>query len=87
MSTLRMVRKAAEALGATVLDEKIGESHSCEAEAPAGFIWNASGNHCFVDTAYRPWKPDYADLYDRIALGVSPCADPHCEWCHERTPQ
>jgi hypothetical protein len=85
MSTLRMVRKLAQSIGAVVTDEKIGESHNCEVEAPAGMVWRASGNHCFTDSAYQPWKPDYADLHDRILMGFEPCTIPDCEWCNECT--
>jgi hypothetical protein len=29
--------------------------------------------------------PDYADLLDRMADGVTPCPDPDCEWCADTT--
>lgn len=81
MGSLAQVKRAAVKIGAIVTDEKIGQAHSCEVESPAGFVWSASANHLFTDTAYQPWKPDYADLLARMSYGVEPCNDPECEWC------
>ena len=81
-ATLRDVRKRAKALGAIVVDDKIGETHECTVEAPPGYRWATDELHQFVNCSYRPWKPDYADLLDRMAQGIEPCPDPDCEWCH-----
>lgn len=81
MSTLRDVRRRAAELGAIVVDDKSGTTHECTVEAPAGYRWEAE-LHMLVDCANQPWKPDYADLLDRMSRGVELCDDPHCEWCH-----
>lgn len=78
MATLKQVKKAAEAIGATVVDDIVGLTHECRVEAPQGFHW-ADGVHEFVDCCYTPWKPDYQDLLDRMSYGVEPCDD-QCEW-------
>lgn len=83
MSTLALVKRCATKLGAVVLDQKIGGHHSCTVEAPPGFTW-AEGLHEFVDSTNRPWKPDYADLLDRMSYGLKPCDDPECEWCRPK---
>ena len=81
-ATLRQVKAAARKIGAVVTDDIIGETHECTVEAPAGYRWLAADIHMFVDSAYVPWKPDYADLLERMAYGIEPCPDPECEWCH-----
>ena len=80
---LRKLKTACNLIGASVLDERVGESHTCEAFAPAGKVWAASGNHCLVDRAFRPWRPDYADLLQRVSLGAETCTTPDCEWCND----
>lgn len=82
MVTLRDVKAAAKAIGATVEDGKCGNTHECRVEAPKGHRWMADGLHEFVDAANIPWKPDYADLLDRMEYGVEDCPDADCEWCH-----
>lgn len=84
MTRLADVREHAAGIGAIVTDEKIGESHTCSVESPKGMVWAASETHEFVDSSYRPWKPDYSDLMARMSYGVKPC--PYyddCEWCNE----
>lgn len=81
MSTLKALRKAASAIGATVEDTRIWDTHECRVEAPKGMVWN-EGVHEFVDCAYLPWKPDYDDLLARMSYGFEKCSDPECEWCH-----
>lgn len=80
MSTLAQVRRRAAVLGAIVCDDKCGATHECTVEAPAGHRW-ADGLHMFVDSAFTPWRPDYADMLDRMSMGVVPCTDTDCEWC------
>lgn len=82
MATLKHVKAAAAKIGAMVEDDMCGSAHECRVEAPRGFTW-AHGLHEFVDAAYRPWKPDYEDILERMAFGVKPCEDPECEWCHD----
>lgn len=80
---LRRLKTACNVIGASVLNERVGESWTCEVFAPARMLWKASGNHCMTDSAYHPWRPDYADLLNRVKMGVEPCTDPECEWCNE----
>jgi hypothetical protein len=82
MSTLRQVKAAAAKIGAIVEDDKVGHTHECTVEAPPGYRWRADELHQFVNASYIPWKPDYADLLDRMADGIEPCPDPDCDWCH-----
>lgn len=78
--TLKDVRKLAKQLGAVVEDEKIGNAHECCVEAPHRKLWSCCGIHELVDCAYRPWKPDYSDLLDRMGYGLEDCVGP-CDWC------
>ena len=80
--TLKDLRGACPT-GSILSDWKTGNSHTCEVEAPPGQLWKASGTHSLVAAAYRPWKPDYQDLKERVAYGIEPCTDPGCEWCSE----
>lgn len=81
MSTLAKVKALAAALGATVEDDKIGNTHECRVEAPRGKRWKCSEIHELIDSSYRPWKPDYADVLDRMNYGIEDCPDADCEWC------
>lgn len=86
MATLAAVRRAAIKIGATITDEKIGDSHTCSVEAPTGMIWAIGDLHEIVDSSYRPWKPDYSDLLQRMSHGVKPCPyGEKCEWCNDQT--
>jgi hypothetical protein len=49
---------------------------------PPGHIWLCDDIHELVDETNQPWKPDYADLLDRMRYGIAPCPDADCEWCH-----
>jgi hypothetical protein len=80
MTTLTQLRKIAPE-GAVISDRREGQTHSCDVDAPPLKVWVASGNHSLVDAAYIPWRPDYADLIERVEMGVQPCVDPACEWC------
>ena len=80
MSTLAQLRKAVPP-SAVIIDEKIGQSHSCDVDAPPGMVWKALGCHCLVDSAYPPWKPDYAHLLKMVNGGTEACTTPDCEWC------
>lgn len=80
MATLAMVRKAAAAVGATVEDEKDHYTHECRVEAPHRKFWCDGGVHELVDSAYRPWKPDYADVLSRMNHGLEDCVG-DCDWC------
>ena len=83
MTTLASVKKAARAIGARVEDDRAGYTHECRVEAPRGMIWSCADIHELISAAYRPWKPDYQDLLDRMAYGVEKCDDPECDWCHD----
>ncbi len=80
--TLKAIKTLAKQIGATVIDDKCGHTHECTVEAPAGKRWKCSEIHMLVDCANIPWKPDYADLLDRMAYGVEDCPDKDCEWCN-----
>jgi hypothetical protein len=85
VTTLKQVRTAAAKFGATVEDTKIGNTHECRVAAPYGQVWR-DGVHEFVDGANIPWKPDYADLLNRMSYGLEACTTPDCEWCEAATP-
>lgn len=81
MTTLATAKKVAAKYGATLVDDKVGNTHECRCEAPHRHIWKCSDLHELISSAYRPWKPDYADIIDRMEYGIEPCTDPDCEWC------
>lgn len=83
MSTLAQAKKVANKFKATLVDQKVGYAHECCCEAPKGHIWKCDGLHELVDSANRPWKPDYQDLIDRMNYGVEKCEVSDCEWCNE----
>lgn len=80
MKTLKDVRRVATIYGATVEDDKVGNTHECRVCTPKGKRWVADEIHEFITSANRPWKPDYDDLIDRMSHGVEDCGD-NCEWC------
>lgn len=80
---LRKLKSACNLIGASVLNERVGESWTCEVFAPARTTWRASGTHCMVDACYHPWRPDYVSLLTSVKLGTEPCTDPECEWCND----
>lgn len=82
MCTLVQLKKAADKIGATVEDQRIGMSHMCEVFSPKGKRFFCDSIHILVDDAYIPWKPDYAELLRRMEMGLEDCDDMECEWCH-----
>lgn len=83
MSTLRKLKIKCAEIGASVEDEKIGNSHTCEVFSPRGKRFACGSLHILVEAAYRPWKPDYADLIDRVGYGLEDCDEgDDCEWCN-----
>lgn len=70
MTTLRQVKALAKSMGATVCDEIIGHTHSCMVDAPDGKVWCCGFLHALTDCAYTPWKPDYADMLERMKHGL-----------------
>ena len=82
MSTLREVKTVASFLGATVEDDKSGQTHECRVEAPHRKRWKCCDIHELIACTNRPWKPDYADLIERMAYGLEDCVG-DCEWCDE----
>lgn len=84
MATLQQAKKVAEKFKATLVDDKSGNHHECRCEAPKGFVWKCDGTiHELIDSCYRPWKPDYQDLIDRMNYGIEKCEEINCEWCNE----
>jgi hypothetical protein len=82
MTTLSKLKKEAAKIGATVEQDRIGDTLNTEVFSPSGFRFASDSTHIFVDCVYVPWKPDYADLLNRISYGLEPCEDAQCEWCH-----
>lgn len=82
MTTLKEVKAYAKSIGAEIVDDKIGSTHECTAEAPKGKIWACDDIHMLVDCSYIPFKPDYEDLLKRMKYGLNVCADSECEWCN-----
>lgn len=82
--TLRKLKLKCDALGATVEDIKIGNTHECTVFAPKGKFWSEGSVHLLVDCTYRPWKPDYDGLVSRMDYGLEDCTDSECEWCYEK---
>ena len=83
MATLADVRKLAKKLGANVEDDRSGNHHECRVEAPRRKKWACRGVHEMVDSCYKPWKPDYADMLSNMQFGLEDCTDPDCEWCED----
>jgi hypothetical protein len=83
MATLAKLKLVAAKVGAKVEDQKIGNCHECRVEAPHRKIWKCREVHEMVDSCYRPWKPDYADMIANIEFGLEDCTDPDCEWCND----
>lgn len=56
-------------------------------DAPAGFKFAGWDLHTFVLLYRHPTEPAegqvdrWADLLDRLELGVTPCTDTYCETC------
>lgn len=83
MNTLKQVRALAAQLGAKVEDDKIDNAHECLVEAPHGKVWMCCGVHELVDSTNRPWKPDYADVLNRMRYGLENYPEGlACEWCY-----
>ena len=82
MKKLKDVKAHAIRLGAKVEDTKDYGWHCCRVEAPKGHYWCEGGVHELVDETHQPWKPDYEDLLNRMAFGISPCTDADCDWCN-----
>jgi hypothetical protein len=82
MKTLADVRRRAAELGCIVEEDKCGNTHECRVRVPDGKRFVCSELHEFVDCTNKPWKPDYADLLDRLADGIEDCPDPECDWCN-----
>ncbi len=80
MTTLRAVKAHAALIGAKVKDDKSGQTHECCIEAPHRKRWSCDGIHEIIDCTNRPWKPDYADLMNRMHYGLEDCIG-DCEWC------
>jgi hypothetical protein len=80
--TLRHVKAHAALIGAKVEDDRSGQTHECRIEAPKGKVWKSDFIHEMIDCSNRPWKPDYADLMNRMHYGIEDCTDPDCDWCH-----
>ena len=53
-------------------------------EAPAGHVWAGDSLHEMVASKWDDeTKADlWADLAERMELGIEKCEDPDCEWCH-----
>lgn len=83
MTTLKQVKSLALKFGAKVEDDKCGNTHECRVEAPYRKQWACDEIHELIACAYRPWKPDYQDVLDRMNYGLIDCTDPDCEWCTE----
>lgn len=81
--TLAKVKALAAKLGAKVEEDKSYSFHCCRVEAPKGYTWKCSDVHELVDETNRPWKPDYADMLERMQYGVARCETEDCEWCGE----
>lgn len=82
MATLKDVQKVAKKMGAKVTQDKDGNTWECRVEAPNKTIWCCSDIHEIISSSFKPWKPDYQDLLDRMKYGLAKCKDDECEWCN-----
>jgi hypothetical protein len=75
----RQVVAAAAKIGAVL---EIGYCR-WELIAPAGKLFLANGCHAYVVEHEGPgWSQQaYAELYDVLEEGLTPCDEPHCEIC------
>jgi hypothetical protein len=83
MSNLRTMTNVAKSFGATVEIDPAGESVTINVDAPRYQVWKATQTHCLNDSTFKPYKPDYSDLIERMNYGIEPCTDSECEWCNE----
>jgi len=80
MATLKQVKALAKQMGATVEDDKCGSTHECRVQSPHRKHWAEGDVHELIANAYIPWKPDYADVLERMSYGLADCVG-DCEWC------
>lgn len=84
MATLRKVKAKASTMGVTVDDWKIGTGHGCDCWSPKGKVFVANACHSLCEETNRPWKPDYADVLERLDMGLEDCPDgKECDICNE----
>jgi hypothetical protein len=80
MTTKAQLRKAiAKHPGA----ELVEDGFRAEAIAPPGHIWSSDHLHCLVGWFEdgEPIGEVWADLMERVVMGVEPCEDQNCDWC------
>jgi hypothetical protein len=84
-ATFAQVQRRARALACTVVvhRDREGLEHEVLADAPDGFVFRAAQVHQLVCTGAdgTPLADLYADMLDRLELGVVCCDDPACDVC------
>jgi hypothetical protein len=66
-------------LGCTISRE---DPQSLYVDSPVGKVFKATGTHTITDSWHRGFKPDYADIFERMSDGLEDCEDPECDNCH-----
>ena len=74
IATLQQVRALAKSFGAEVEYYSSGDHTTLAVTAPGGFHWEG-GVHTLVDSPFKPFKPDYADMLERMSFGLDKCDD------------
>jgi hypothetical protein len=87
MANIRKFKNTAKKLGAAVFDRCVRGHHwTWVVDSPDGMAWAANGCHTLViDQAWGPkeWlESALDDVIERMELGLHPCDDAECEYCH-----
>lgn len=85
--TLMTLRAAAKKLGAEVNGETIDNEACYTVDAPAGKVWETTGDVHMLTVWWRTDEPGFrdnaiADALERMELGLTDCDDPECDYCH-----
>lgn len=67
----------------TIKTERTGSLYRVTCEAPSGFVWNAGRVHELVAEGRGTNSQEARrDIRQRVALGLSKCDTPDCDWCN-----
>lgn len=81
----RQALKEARTLGVDIEFDCVGIHEEIRGEAPAGYVFIASGTHGIVAAQYRGLHA-YEGLWESILIdlnaGIEPCDNDDCEVCH-----
>ncbi len=92
-ATVANLRRAVESLGGTLDENREGRYARFNCEAPIGKVWSCTGDlHMLVveweqgdRTGWR--ETALSDGLERVAMGLTDCDDPDCDYCHNEVDQ